>query len=426
MRRTEDIDIGKQALRGRDLVVFSNDWDGDPLSKTHIMRILSRDNRVLWVNSIGNRAPKANAHDAARIVKKLRTFTEGVKEVEPNLFVLAPLAIPFYGSEAVKAANRVLLRAQVQRAMKKLGFRRPISWSFLPASAPVSGTLGEELVVYHCVDEFSAFSDTNGKHIAELEQQLLRKADLVITSAERLRENKAKVNPNTVLVRHGVDFNHFVKAADPATVVPEEIAKLPKPVIGFFGLIADWVDMDAIAACAKAYPNGSVVMLGKIAPDADVSKLKALPNVHFLGRKKYEELPGYTQGVRRRADAVRDQRAHPQREPAQGARVPRRGHPGGLLGHPRGPQGRPVQDRRDLRGVPREGGRVPRRGCGPEPRARPEDLPRELGREGRRDPPLRRRGRGEARQVATPQRRRNGDRLHFSAESSEKEFFAKM
>lgn len=294
MRRSDEVDIGKKALRGRDLVVFSNDWDGDPLSKTHIMRILARDNRILWVNSIGNRAPKANAHDAKRILRKLQTFSEGIREVEPNLFVLAPLAIPFYGSEAVRTLNRALLKAQVKRAMKKLGFHRPISWSFLPASAPVSGTLGEEMVVYHCVDEFSAFSDTNGRHIAELEEQLLKKADLVITSAERLRENKAKVNPNTVLVRHGVDFNHFVKAADPATVVPGEIARLPKPVIGFFGLIADWVDMDAIAECAKAYPNGSVVMLGKIAPDADVSKLKALPNVHFLGRKKYEELPGYT------------------------------------------------------------------------------------------------------------------------------------
>jgi glycosyltransferase involved in cell wall biosynthesis len=293
MRRSEDMDLARRALRGRDLVVFSNDWDGDPLSKVHIMRILSRDNRVLWVNSIGNRAPKANAHDARRIFKKLATFTEGIREVEPNLFVLAPLAIPFYGSELVRSANRELLRLQVLRAMKQLHFKRPISWSFLPASAPVSGTLGEEFVVYHCVDEFSAFSDTNGRHIAELEERLLRRADLCITSAERLQENKAKVNPRTVLVRHGVDFNHFVKACDPATKIPEDIAKLPKPIIGFFGLVADWVDFEAIIATAKAHPEGSVVVLGKVAPDVDPSALKAVPNIHLLGRKRYEDLPGY-------------------------------------------------------------------------------------------------------------------------------------
>ena len=293
MRRSEDMDLARRALRGRDLVVFSNDWDGDPLSKVHIMRILSKENRVLWVNSIGNRAPKANAHDLQRIWRKLSSFTEGIREVEPNLFVLAPLAIPFYGSEAVRMANRELLRVQVKRAMKQLRFQRPISWSFLPASAPVSGTLGEEFVVYHCVDEFSAFSDTNGRHIAELEERLLRKADLVITSAERLRENKAKVNPNTVLVRHGTDYRHFVKACDASTEIPEDIANLPKPIIGFFGLVADWVDQEAIIATAKAHPEGSVVIIGKVAPDCDASALKAVPNIHMLGRKSYASLPGY-------------------------------------------------------------------------------------------------------------------------------------
>jgi glycosyltransferase involved in cell wall biosynthesis len=157
----------------------------------------------------------------------------------------------------------------------------------------VSGRLGEEFVVYHCVDEFSAFSDTNGRHIAELEDKLMRRADLVITSAERLRENKARVNPNTVLVRHGVDFNHFVKACDPSTPIPEDIAKLPRPILGFFGLVADWVDLEAIAAAAKAHPEGSVVVIGKVAPDVDPSVLKSQPNIHLLGRKQYTELPGY-------------------------------------------------------------------------------------------------------------------------------------
>jgi glycosyltransferase involved in cell wall biosynthesis len=258
------------------------------------MKILARDNRVLWVNSIGNRAPKVNAHDASRILNKLKKFTEGICEVLPNLHVLPPLAIPFYGSEMVRSANRELLRLQVRRAMKQLGFQRPISWSFLPASAPVSGTMGEDFAVYHCVDEFSAFSDTNGRHIAELQERLLRRADICITSAERLRENKARINPNTVLVRHGTDYSHFVKACDEGTVIPADIAKLPKPIIGFFGLVADWVDQEAIIATAKAHPEGSVVIIGKTTPDCDDSALRAVPNIHMMGRKPYADLPGYS------------------------------------------------------------------------------------------------------------------------------------
>ncbi|MGA9525649.1 MAG: glycosyltransferase [Myxococcaceae bacterium] len=293
MRRTDDLHRDDEALRGRDVVVFSNDWDGDPLSKTHIMRILARDNRILWVNSIGNRAPRVNAHDVNRIVRKVQAFTQGLCEVEKNIFVLSPLVLPFYGKVA-RRVNGSALRTEVRAAMRRLGFKRPISWSYLPASATVSGTLGEDLVVYQCVDEFSAFSDANAEHILALERHLLVKADLVITSSERLREKKSQVNPHTQLVRHGVDWNHFVRACDPSTRIPDGIAALPHPVIGFFGLIADWIDLKALEACARAYPEGTVVLIGKIVPGLDVSRLEKLPNVSFLGRKPYADLPAYS------------------------------------------------------------------------------------------------------------------------------------
>lgn len=295
MRNANEVSLERRALRGRDLVVFANDWGGDPLSKMHLMRIFARENRILWVNSLGNRRPKANTHDAKRIWHKLQSFGRGLREAEPNLYVLTPLAVPLYGA-STQPINGALLRKQVSGAMRQLAFHRPISWSFLPSSAPVSGTLGEALAIYHCVDEFAAFDDTNGKEIAELERKLLGKVDLVITSAERLFERKRALNPNTVLVRHGVDYAHFVRACDPATVVAPEIAELPKPVLGFFGLVAHWVDLEAIAACAKAFPTGSVVVLGKVMPDVDPRALEALPNVHLLGRRPYAELPSFCKG----------------------------------------------------------------------------------------------------------------------------------
>src|SRR5689334_14030532 len=114
-------------LRGRDILCFSHDWTGDPLSKTHLMRLLARNNRVLWVNSIGYRAPRASVRDLRRAVDKLRAAAAPITEPEPNIFVLNPLAIPAYGVSAVRALNRRLLRAQVLRAMKRLGFSRPIN-----------------------------------------------------------------------------------------------------------------------------------------------------------------------------------------------------------------------------------------------------------------------------------------------------------
>jgi glycosyltransferase involved in cell wall biosynthesis len=226
-----------------------------------------------------------------RMVKKVRGAIEGIRERHANIFVLTPLAIPFYGSEMVRAANGALLRAQVKHAMDKLGFQKPISWSFLPSSAPVSGTLGEELVVYHCVDEFSAFSDAPGQQIRELERRLLARADVVICSAENLRKDKERFNPNAHLVQHGVDLSHFARAFDAATAVPDEVRSLPGPVIGFWGLIADWVDLRLVRHVADAFSGGSVVLLGSSV--TDLSPLEGARNVHYLGRKAYEDLPRY-------------------------------------------------------------------------------------------------------------------------------------
>ncbi|BDG06022.1 glycosyltransferase [Anaeromyxobacter oryzae] len=282
-----------RALQGRDIVCFSNDWDGDPLSKTHIMRILSRENRVLWVNSIGNRGPRATASDAARVWKKLKDVARGTFQPEPNLHVLPPLYVPAYGSELARAANRHLLRLQVLNAMRRLGMRDPISWSFLPSAAAVAGTLGESLVVYHVVDEFSAFSDASS-HVAELERRLLRRADLVIASSEKLLAAKREVNPHTVLVRHGVDHAHFARALDPGLRIPEPLARLPRPVIGFFGLLADWIDLELVRRVADAYPHASVVLLGKVI--TDLRALDGAANVFLLGRRPYAELPAWCRG----------------------------------------------------------------------------------------------------------------------------------
>jgi glycosyltransferase involved in cell wall biosynthesis len=281
-------------LRGRDMLCFGHDWSGDPLSKTHLMRLLARDNRILWINSIGYRAPVASTRDFNRAINKLKAATEPVKEVERNIFVLNPLAIPAYGNSWMREVNRQILRLQVYRAMRKLGFTRPINWVFTPTAAVVAGSLGEDRVFYYCVDEFTAFSGV-APQLVQLEEELIRRADMVIVSADRLFKSKSDKNPHTVLIRHGVDYNHFRKALDPETKIPDEIKNLPKPVIGYFGLMAaDWIDIDLMVKTAKHFSGGSMVLLGKVT--TDMSRLTALPNVHLLGRKPFESLPAYSKG----------------------------------------------------------------------------------------------------------------------------------
>ncbi len=180
--------------------------------------------------------------------------------------------------------------------MRKLGFVNVVNMVFNPAAGMIAGKLGESELIYYCVDEYTAF--TGSSALKEIEEKLFRDADLVIVSAEKLYTDKKHFNPNTHIIRHGTDWRHFRTALDDATKVPDEIANLPGPVIGFHGLLADWVDFELIKKTAEHFKTGSVVLIGKIAVDAEqkVKILEDLPNIHFLGRKPYAELPAYCKG----------------------------------------------------------------------------------------------------------------------------------
>ena len=282
---------------GPDIVCFSHDWTGDPLSKTHLMRLAARaGSRVLWVNSIGYRTPNLAAkRDLGRIAEKLRAAVAPVKEVEPNLFVVSPLVVPAWGRPAVRRLNGRLLAWQVRRAMRRLRFRRPLNWVFNPAAGVLAGRLAERAVVYYCVDEYTAFAGVNRAALAEVERQLLDRADLVIVSAAELAKTKYAKRGPVELVRHGVDYDHFRTALDPATAVPAEVAGLPRPVIGYFGLLAgDWVDVPLLVHVARSFPTGTLVLVGK--STMDLSALEREPNVRVLGRRPYSSLPGYCKG----------------------------------------------------------------------------------------------------------------------------------
>ena len=282
-----------EPLRGRDILCFSHDWTGDPLSKTHLMRVLSKDNRILWINAIANRMPTTSSKDISRIYNKLKSFTEPIREVEPNIFVLNPLAIPAYGYKTIVGLNQRSLVSQVKKTMRKLGFENVVNMVFNPAAGMIAGKLGESELIYYCVDEYTAF--TGSSALKEIEEKLFHDADLVIVSAERLFDSKKRFNPNTHIIRHGTDWRHFRTALDPALVIPADVADLPRPIIGFHGLLADWVDYELIKKVAEHFKDGSVVLVGKIAVDAEqkVKILDDIPNIHFLGRKPYADLPAY-------------------------------------------------------------------------------------------------------------------------------------
>jgi glycosyltransferase involved in cell wall biosynthesis len=279
-------------IRNESIICFAHDWGGDPTSKTHIMRILSESNRILWVNSIGMRRPSVSSRDVRRVIAKIKRARQGLVRITPNLSVCNPLVLPLPGVPGVPRLNSMLLGASIRHHARQAGLTRPILWTYLPNTLGLLGRLDESYVVYHCVDEYSAFAGVSRERLRNMEDALVRRADLVITSSESLYEARRKLNPHTAFVSHGVDVAHFSRALDPETTPPADASGLSGPVIGFFGLIAEWIDLAMIQEIARRRPSWTVLLIGKA--NVDMTPLKALPNVRWLGQKPYETLPAYS------------------------------------------------------------------------------------------------------------------------------------
>jgi glycosyltransferase involved in cell wall biosynthesis len=170
-----------------------------------------------------------------------------------------------------------------------------VQWFYSPMCAPAMiGKLGELAVVYDCMDELANFRFAPAD-IRAREQFLLKHADLVFTGGLGLYETKSREHRNVHFFGCGVDAEHFGKAQAPDTPVPPAVAHLPRPVLGYFGVIDERLDYQLIGALADAYSGGSVVMAGpvvKVQPE----ELPRQPNIHWLGQQAYEALPALVKG----------------------------------------------------------------------------------------------------------------------------------
>lgn len=282
-------------MRGQNIVCFAKEWTEDPTSNNHVMRLLAKNNTVLWLNSISTRVPSlGRGSDVAKVWRKLRSFGQGARVVAPGLHVFTPLVLPLPHSPIAAVANRVILRTRLASLRRRLGMRRFQLWSFLPTAEPYVGHMGEELSVYYCIDEWSQFRGVNRKAIALQERQLLEKVDVVFATSQTLLERKSRHSREAHLLSHGVDHDHFATALREDTEVAPELSAAAKPVIGFFGLIEDWIDTDLIAHLARQRPQWTICLIGRAV--ADVSALDGLPNVLLLGRRPYASLPSYCKG----------------------------------------------------------------------------------------------------------------------------------
>jgi glycosyltransferase involved in cell wall biosynthesis len=290
-------------LRGHDIVcVGFADWDTELwTNQHHLMSRLARENRVLFIESLGLRQPQIAGRDLSRVLRRLRRGLARPRAAD-GLHVLSPLVLPFHRYRIVRELNRRLLPALVERAMRQLGLNRPILWAYVPQAEALIDALDPELIVYHCVDDIAAQERIDTDSFRAAETRFAARADLVLASAPALAARLEEISAHVIEAPNVADTDLFSSALEPGRLDPA-MAELPKPRIVFTGaIVAMKLDLELLAELARLRPTWSFALVGPIGPgepNADVSAIEAEPNIHLLGPRKYAELPD----VLRAADA---------------------------------------------------------------------------------------------------------------------------
>jgi glycosyltransferase involved in cell wall biosynthesis len=316
----------------RDFIIIANAWSAgrdNPTSKHRIaLELAGRGHRVLWIEGSGMRAPSmGSGPDRLRMVKKVVAAFRGVRGEGPSLWVLSPLFIPLPRYEIVCRLNGAICRWSMRLWGWRLGLKNPVLINYVPVLAeamrrrsPARPLTAARLpvdrapvrAIYHCVDRWDRFDMYDSAMMAEMDRRCCVYADLVIASSTELYDRCRRLNPNTVMITHGVDWEHFREAVSGKreegsggggdnTLLPPAASRLPPaaPVIGFFGLLSEWVDQELILKLAAEFSGADIVLIGKA--DVDVTRLQGVANIHLLGPKPFAELPthiaGFTVGV---------------------------------------------------------------------------------------------------------------------------------
>jgi glycosyltransferase involved in cell wall biosynthesis len=288
-------------LSGEMIVCFAPDpWSGLWRNRHQIMTRLARRNTVVYVE------PRVYLGQAARRLRARQTgwaelSTPRLRRERENLYIYTdPIYAPYAGRLSGGKITAAIRHRALRGALASLAASAPILWLLRPWDADKIGHYREKLVVYQVTDEYSDYPTVTDKAgFRASEEALLRRAGLVIVTSPALLAARSRVNPATHLVRNAVDFDGFQVALRERPELPR-FAAIGHPRIGYAGALNEKIDFALLEGLARLRPDWQLILVGSldlVRGPGEAEGLKALPNVHWLGRVPVTDVPSAIGGM---------------------------------------------------------------------------------------------------------------------------------
>lgn len=298
---------GNASMLKDENIIFISDvsWDEHQVCEQNLPRRFAPCNRALYVERpVSFMTPFTKWGKGTTLKQLKRWFRRGIREEEGLLIASPPPFLPLRFTLLANIINQTIMITWLRRLIRRYDMADSIIITFEPYSARLRGKLEEKLFVYYCNDDHEAknFWWNRRQSILKRERELLQKSDLVFCLTEGFATTRRPFNENMHIVPNAVDEKFIETCLAPAQSCPSDIARIKRPVIGFFGCIDSRLDVSLLRQIAGRRKDWSFVLIGLKWSSAgklngSFDDLCSMPNVHYLGGKPQAEVPSYIRAM---------------------------------------------------------------------------------------------------------------------------------
>lgn len=258
-----------------------------------LMHRFAKTGTVVYINSIVIQKPPIGhpGELIEKVMRKSKSILRGLKPSDNGFWVYSPFSLPVHHIRWAKILNQKLLTTQIRRLMRRLKMKSPLIWVACPGACQTALAINKSRLVWQRTDRWEEFPNVDAQTIRQYDRKLKAAADLTVFVCRSLYQQEAAQCKKPFYLDHGVDYELFATAGRSENT-PAEMAKIKRPIVGFFGGI-DRHTFDLAFTCrvADLLPQMSFVFIGNASMDC--SALAGRKNVRMLRQKPYEQIPHY-------------------------------------------------------------------------------------------------------------------------------------